>query len=98
MYFICHLELAKRKFYVVVEVSFDVVCLSFVTAFLHFFSWLVMMESMCLASCEASASESCINVVLSMRWVRQSCTYWLYVAAHGPRPVSESWKRSDLLF
>ena len=33
------------------------------------------------------------KVVVSVRWARQSLTYWSYVTAHGPRFLSASGKR-----
>ena len=42
--------------------------------------------------------KSCWKVDLSLRWQRASATYWSYVTAHGPRPLSVSGNRSDLPF
>ena len=42
----------------------------------------------------ASEEDSCWKVDLSLRWHRASATYWLYVTAQGPRPLSVSGKSS----
>ena len=34
-----------------------------------------------------------MKVDVSARWARVSLTYWLYVTAHGLRPLLVSWKR-----
>ena len=48
---------------------------------------------MLFAEFHASASDRRVDVVLSMRWVRQSLMYWSYVTAQGPSPLSVLGKR-----
>ena len=38
---------------------------------------------------KASSFVSCLYVVVSCRWIRQSVMYWLYVTVHGSRPLLE---------
>ncbi len=48
---------------------------------------------MLFAEFHASSFERRVNVVLSVRWIKQSLTYWSYVTAQGPSPLSVSGKR-----
>ena len=49
---------------------------------------------MSLADVQASSSESCLKVDVSVWCTSASLTYWSYVTAHGPSPLSVSGKSS----